>query len=77
MADQELLNAALKYTPTNKSIVITGGTKGIGRAAIEEFGRLKARVLTCARNADDLSELLEHCSSKGWDVKGIGEAFLH
>ena len=71
--EEALLAAALRYTPTGKSVVITGGTKGIGRAIIEELGPLRARLLTCARNAADLAALLEECAAKGWDVKGIGE----
>lgn len=44
---------------------------GIGRAVVEELAGLGARVFTCARNAEDLAALLEHCSSAGWDVQGI------
>jgi len=76
MVDESLLAAAIRYTPTGKSIVITGGTQGLGRAAIDEMGAIRARIFTCARSADDLQQLLEHCSSQGWDVKGIRESLV-
>lgn len=41
----------------NKTIVVTGGTKGIGRAIVERFIKEGFDVLTCARNAEDLEEL--------------------
>jgi short-subunit dehydrogenase len=41
----------------NKLIVVTGGTKGIGRAIIETFARNGFDVVTCARNAQDLQQL--------------------
>ncbi len=41
----------------DKVIVITGGTDGIGKALVEEFLQLGARVATCGRNADKLYQL--------------------
>ena len=49
----------------SKSVVVTGGTKGIGRACVFEFSELGAEVLTCARNEDDLSALLADLRTKG------------
>ena len=40
-----------------KSILVTGGTKGIGRAIINKFGEEGFDVYTCARNAGDLAIL--------------------
>lgn len=61
----------MKYTPYKKRVLITGGTKGIGRAVVEEFSRLGANVFTCARNAEELAALLEECKSKNWNVQGV------
>ncbi|MEP3387598.1 MAG: SDR family oxidoreductase [Reichenbachiella sp.] len=46
----------------NKTIVVSGGTKGIGRAIIEKFGSEGFDVVTCARNQEDLNELVEAMS---------------
>ncbi len=41
----------------NPLVVITGGTKGIGRALIERFLAGSFDVITCARNENDLLSL--------------------
>ena len=41
----------------NKLIVVTGGTKGIGRAIIEAFVKHGFDVVTCARSANQLDAL--------------------
>lgn len=42
---------------TQRSIVVTGGTSGIGRAAALGFARAGWRVATCGRRADKVAEL--------------------
>lgn len=42
---------------TNKVVVITGGSDGIGRALVDACMRQGAKVATCARNNDKLYEL--------------------
>jgi NAD(P)-dependent dehydrogenase (short-subunit alcohol dehydrogenase family) len=43
---------------TRKSIVVTGGTSGIGRAAALGFAKAGWRVATCGRRAERLEELV-------------------
>ncbi|GAA3996582.1 SDR family oxidoreductase [Hymenobacter fastidiosus] len=40
-----------------KYIVVTGGTKGIGRAIITRFAQAGFGIITCARSAADLDQL--------------------
>lgn len=40
-----------------KYVVVTGGTKGIGRAIVARFMRAGHPVITCARSEQDLAEL--------------------
>lgn len=41
----------------SKSILVTGGTKGIGRAIIQKFAKEGFDVFTCSRHEDDLLAL--------------------
>jgi short-subunit dehydrogenase len=50
-------------------ILVTGGTKGIGRAIIELFAGKGFDIFTCARNADELGALVESINSKYPSVK--------
>ena len=40
-----------------KSILVSGGTKGIGRAIVERFAKEGFSVFTCSRNEQDLQDL--------------------
>lgn len=65
-----LLDAALRYTPAGKTVVVTGGTKGIGLAVVMELATLGCSVFTCARRAEDLDKLLAECRLAGLAVQG-------
>ncbi|RTQ52190.1 SDR family oxidoreductase [Hymenobacter gummosus] len=55
-----------------KTIVVTGGSKGIGRAILERFARAGWRLVTCARSADDLEELRRALEQQpGVDVQAL------
>ena len=43
---------------TDKIVVITGGSDGIGKALVQQFLTLGAKVATCGRNADKLAHLV-------------------
>ncbi|MEQ8242026.1 SDR family oxidoreductase [Fulvivirga sp.] len=47
-----------------KLAVITGGTKGIGKALIEKFADQQFDIITCSRNEEDLKRLSDDVSSK-------------
>lgn len=48
----------------NKLIVVSGGTKGIGRAIIEKFASAGFDVFTCARTKTDLQQLKDEIEKK-------------
>ncbi|MGD9329250.1 MAG: SDR family oxidoreductase [Cyclobacteriaceae bacterium] len=48
-----------------KNVVITGGSKGIGRSIALAFAEEGANVATCARTEDPLKEVAEKIKSKG------------
>ncbi|XP_074310117.1 tropinone reductase homolog At5g06060-like [Silene latifolia] len=50
--------------------LVTGGTKGIGRATVKELVGLGARVHTCARNESELQTCLSDWKSRGMPVTG-------
>ena len=45
-------------------LVITGGTKGIGKAIIEKFSAAGHNIATCSRNAEDLIKLKKEVEAK-------------
>ena len=53
----------------NPLAVITGGTKGIGKACIERFLGEGFDVITCARNANDLQQLEKEMSDRFSNVQ--------
>jgi short-subunit dehydrogenase len=48
----------------HKLIVVTGGTKGIGRAILEKFAANGFDIATCARSQADLTQLKKDFESK-------------
>ncbi|MCE7055667.1 SDR family oxidoreductase [Algoriphagus sp. AGSA1] len=55
----------------SKSILVTGGTKGIGKAVIERFAQEGFDVYTCARNQADLDDLKLHLEEQYPDIKVV------
>src|SRR5258708_32799855 len=55
-----------------KKAVVTGGSKGIGRAIAEGFAAEGADVSICARNAQDVAATVASLKAKG--VKAYGRA---
>jgi len=53
-----------------KTAMVTGGTKGIGRAIVEMFADEGANVAFCARNPEEVAQTEKHMASKGVKAKG-------
>lgn len=55
----------------NKKILITGGTKGIGRAAVIETLKLGAEVLFTARNREEVERFEQELHDEKFTVTGL------
>lgn len=47
-----------------KLVVVTGGTKGIGRAIVDKFSAQSFDIVTCSRNSKDLASLKQETERK-------------
>ncbi|KAL2321726.1 hypothetical protein Fmac_026105 [Flemingia macrophylla] len=59
-----------RWTLQGMSALVTGGTRGIGHAIVEELTGFGARVHTCARNEHDLNKCLQKWNDSGFEVTG-------
>ncbi|KAL6146044.1 hypothetical protein ACLB2K_056727 [Fragaria x ananassa] len=59
-----------RWSLKGMTALVTGGTKGIGYAIVEELAGLGATVHTCARNQEQIDERVREWKSKGFQVSG-------
>ncbi|KAL6123667.1 PREDICTED: tropinone reductase homolog [Fragaria vesca subsp. vesca] len=71
MAESTRNLATPRWSLTGTTALVTGGTRGIGYAVVEELASLGAYVFTCSRNAEELERCLKEWSAKGFRITGI------
>ena len=59
------------WTLKGQTAIVTGGSKGIGKAVVSEFLSLGAEVLFTARNSDDILRCEDELTARGHKVKGM------
>ena len=66
-------NGDKRWSLADKNCLVTGGSKGIGKAIVEELLSHGAnKVITCCRNQDELDSCIDDIKSKGYDcISGI------
>ncbi|HFL2713455.1 TPA: SDR family oxidoreductase [Legionella pneumophila] len=60
-----------RWNLEGKKALVTGGTRGIGRAIVEEFLKLGAEIVVVSKNKDNLDGAIKNWSSEGFCVNGI------
>ncbi|XP_040362690.1 tropinone reductase homolog At1g07440 isoform X2 [Rosa chinensis] len=65
-ADSSINSRHRRWSLEGMTALVTGGTKGIGYAIVEELAGLGASVHTCSRNEAQLNECLSQWKKKGF-----------
>ncbi|WP_158640607.1 SDR family NAD(P)-dependent oxidoreductase [Anseongella ginsenosidimutans] len=55
----------------NKTALVTGGSKGIGKAIALELAKEGANVIICARSEEELADARREIESEGWGVLAL------
>ncbi|XP_022634150.1 tropinone reductase-like isoform X1 [Vigna radiata var. radiata] len=70
MAERDGVSKSSRWSLQGMTALVTGGSKGIGYAIVEELAQLGATVHTCSRNEAELNESLNEWTTKGYRVTG-------
>ena len=54
-----------------KTVLISGGARGLGLLLAREFGRLGARVAICSRTAEEIEDAVAHLEELGVPAMGV------
>lgn len=70
MAEENLVCGDQRWSLKGMTALVTGGTRGIGYAIVEELAKFGAIVHTCSRNQKEINERIQEWESKGFKVSG-------
>ncbi|XP_058787531.1 tropinone reductase homolog At5g06060-like [Vicia villosa] len=69
-AEECTSNGSSRWSLKGMTALVTGGTRGIGHAIVEDLCGFGATVHTCSRNQTELDNCLNQWRSKGFSVSG-------
>ncbi|KAI3751325.1 hypothetical protein L2E82_22393 [Cichorium intybus] len=70
VAETGSANINSRWSLAGLTALVTGGTRGIGYAVVEELAELGAAVHICSRNEGELNQRLQEWSANGFTVTG-------